>query len=199
MRLLAALFSASALLMAPSDALAGGVGLLGSYGVHQDAAYYYRDDGEQGVDRQLRPTSGVGIELLLGDRDDRLQGIIRFHGVFDSPPENPDLSGESGDYEYLHPDYDALETRRAGAMGAGLQWGLYGDPNKFQLIATTVIGSAFMTPDNLEFAYFQPGVGVTYTLAKRYQFVATLDYTARFRKSFNNGGGALIGFRYMID
>ncbi len=104
--------------------------------------------------------------------------------------------------EYLpvsHPDYEALDTKRTGSATVGLQWKVWGDPSKFQLIATTLMGAGFVTTDNTEFAIFQPGFGATYTFNERYQLVGSVNYNARFRKTLKSGGEALVGFRYMID
>lgn len=188
------------LALLPAEAHAGGVGVFGAAGARQDIAYYYQDDGVQGRDAQIKGAHSVGFEVLLGDRDDNIQGVIRAFGVFDKPVSDPDVSSVAEEYlPVSHPDYGALETKRTGSATVGLQWKLYGDPSKFQVIATTMMGAGFITRDNTEFAIFQPGAGVTYTFSERYQLVGTVNYNARFRKTLKSGGEALVGFRYMID
>lgn len=190
-----------ALTALPTAAHAGGVGVALGGGFHQDKAYYYREDGEQGIDKQLPTNSGVGVEAVLGDRDNRVLGVVRGYVNFDSGLQNPDPKalGEDMSYDYVFPDVEAQGGRTTGTMSVGIQWGLWGDPTGFQVIANTFIGSSFWTTDNLEYALFQPGVGVTYTINERFQFVGSLDATARFRKGFKFGGDAWVSARYMFD
>ena len=183
-----------------ADAHAGGLGVFGAAGARQDIAYYYQDDGVQGRDAQIKGAHSTGFEVLLGDRDDNIQGVIRAFGVFDKPVSTPDTSSVAEEYlPVSHPDYDALDTKRTGSATVGLQWKIWGDPSKFQLVATTMMGAGFITTDNTEFAIFQPGFGATYTINERYQLVGSVNYNARFRKTLKSGGEALVGFRYMID
>ena len=194
----AAVFGALALV--PTTADAGGVGVTLSGGFHQDRAYYYNEDGDQGIDTQLPMNSGYGGELLLGDRDDRVIGIVRGYVARDAALKNPDpkaLGEDSGDYTF--PDVEAAGPTVRGAASVGIQWGIWGDPNGFQLIATSLIGSQFWTIDNLETAVFQAGVGATYTVNERYQFAATVDATSRFRKRFYWGSDVWVSARYMFD
>lgn len=182
------------------EALAGGVGVFGAGGLRQAPAYYYRDDGVQFVDFQNKGAHSFGLEFMLGDRDDKLQGMMRAFGIFDVPVSTPEgASDTSGGYTFEHPDYDALSTTTTGSATVGLQWSIWGDPSAFQVVATTMMGAGFITRDNTEFAILQPGAGVTYTMSERFQFIGTVNYTARFRKSVASGGEALVGFRYMID
>ena len=182
------------------DALAGGVGVFGAGGLRQAPAYFYRDDGLQFVDYQIKGANSFGLEFLLGDRDDKLQGVMRAFVVQDRPVDQPDMSAaETGTYTAVSPDYDSLGNRNVGSATVGLQWGIWGDPSAFQVVATTMMGAGFITRDNTEFAIFQPGAGVTYTIQERFQFIGTLNYNVRFRKTVSSGGEALLGFRYMID
>jgi hypothetical protein len=197
---IAAIAVLGAFALTPTTADAGGVGVTLGGGVHQDRAYYYNEEGEQGIDTQLPMNTGWGGELLLGDRDNRVLGIVRGYVSRDAPLKNPDPSalGEGpGEYVFPNVEKDGHTTR--GAAAVGMQWGLWGDPNGFQMIATSLIGSQFWTNDNLETATFQAGVGVTYTANERYQFAASLDATSRFRKRFQWGGDVWLSARYMFD
>ena len=193
--------AAAAFATLPTVAVAGGVGVTMGGGFHQDEAYYYRDDGEQGIDKQRPLNSGVGAELLLGDRDDRVLGVVRGYMAFDAPLSNPDPVelGEDPSYDYTFPDVEAQPGAKVGAIAVGIQWGLWGDPNRFQVIATSLIGAPFWTTNNLETALFQGGVGASYTMNERFQFVGSLDGTARFRKSFSLGADVWLSARYMFD
>jgi hypothetical protein len=181
-----------------SAAHAGGVGLLANTGFRQDLAYYYRDDGEQGVDRQVRPTNGFGFELLLGDRDKKVQGLVRAYTLIDAPLLAPEIAEEEG-HEYSYPAYDELGNRYTGTATVGIQWGVYGDPSKFQVIVTSLMGGGIATPDNLEFLIVEPGAGVTYAFNDRLQLAGTFAVMGRYRKQLTVGGNAYVGLRYMFD
>jgi hypothetical protein len=187
-------------LATPSDALAGGVGVTMGGGLHQDRAYYYNEDGDQGIDTQYPKNLGIGAELLLGDRDDRVLGLVRGYVARDGGLQNPDPVANGEDPgEYVFPDVEAAGGSSKGAFAVGIQWGLWGDPNGFQLIANSLIGAHFWTVDNLETALFQAGVGVTYTVNERFQFMGSVDATSRFRKHFYWGSDVWVSARYMFD
>ena len=195
-----AVFSGLALL-SPSVADAGGVGITMGAGVHQDRAYYYRDDGAQGIDKQTPTNTGIGAELLLGDRDDRIIGLVRGYVNHDAALSNPDPAalGEDMSYDYVFPDVESQGGRNVGVASVGIQWSLWGDPTGFQLIANSLVGSGFWTVDNLEYALFEAGVGVTYTMNERFQLMGSLDATARYRKRFDLGADVWVSGRYMFD
>lgn len=186
--------------LSPS-AHAGGIGVVGNVGLRQDIAYYYLPDGEQGRDKQIRPSNGIGFELLLGDRTDKIQGLVRGNLLVDSPVKNPDLSGESDADEIIHPDYesDEVKSRKTGAVAVGMQWAIWGDPEGFQLIANSLVGTGFITPDNYEFLYLEPAFGFNYTMDERFQLNVNIAATARYRKGLSMGGNMYAGFRYLFD
>jgi hypothetical protein len=189
------------MLLSPSTATAGGVGITMGAGLHQDRAYYYRDDGAQGVDKQTPTNTGIGGELLLGDRDDRIIGLVRGYISHDAALTNPDPAalGEDMSYDYVYPDVEAEGSRNVGAAAVGIQWSLWGDPTGFQLIANSLIGSGFWTSNNLEYALFVAGVGVTYTMNERFQLMGSIDSTTRYRKRFDLGADVWVSGRYMFD
>ena len=188
---------------APSTAQAGGIGVTMGGGFHQDRAYYYRDDGSltQGIDKQLPGNYSIGGEVLLGDRDDRVLGLVRGYISHDASLKNPDPAalGEDTSYDYIFPDVEAKGGRTVGAFSVGMQWGLWGDPNGFQVVANSLIGSGFWTVDNLEYALFEAGVGAAYTMNERFQVVGSLDATARYRKRFHFGSDVWVSARYLFD
>jgi len=188
-------------LLTPTAAFAGGVGVTMGAGLHQDRAYYYRDDGAQGIDKQAPTNTGIGVELLLGDRDDRIIGLVRGYVSHDGALTNPDPAslGEDMSYDYIYPDVESMGGRNVGAAAVGIQWSLWGDPAGFQVIANSLIGSGFWTLDNLEYALFQAGVGATYTMNERFQLMGSLDATSRFRKRFDFGADVWVSARYMFD
>ncbi|MFT5683631.1 MAG: hypothetical protein ACI8RZ_004563, partial [Myxococcota bacterium] len=77
--------------------------------------------------------------------------------------------------------------------------GLWGDPTSFQLIATTLFGSAFITPDNLEYLVAEGGVGAAYMVNERFQLAGTVAFAGRFRKQITISESAFISARYMFD
>ena len=181
------------------DAHAGAIGVMGTAGLHDARAYYYRDDGEQGVDVQSRPNVGGGLEILLGDKDDKIQGLGRMYLLSDWPVNDPDLSNEDQSYDYVYPPASEQGHHNAGVMAVGIQWGLFGDPSGFQLLLTTLGGAGFATIDNLEFAMFEVGIGGAYTIADRIQPYLEVAFQGRFRKRLYTSEDAYIGVRYLFD
>lgn len=195
---LAGLFALSPLVS--SQAHAGGVGIIGAGGLYSGQAHYYNIEGDQGIDNQLRPSTALGIETLLGDSDDKVQGIMRLYASFDSPVNDPDLSNESAPASsFTHPAYASLGTKTTGVMTVGVQWGIIGDPRGFQFGVMTLVGSGFWTDDNLEYFVAEPGAFVSYNVAERIQLLGNLNGQVRFRKSYKVGGSAYAGVRYLFD
>jgi hypothetical protein len=183
-----------------TPAVAGGLGVMGTGGFRQMPAYFYNAEGDQGIDWQSRPSYGFGLEGILGDKDDRIMGVVRFYTLFDQPTQEPDLSGEEGDTsEYVYPAAHEEEAITVGAATVGVQWGIFGDPTGVQFIATTMAGTAFLTSDNLEFFIFEPGVGVSWTTSDRIQVFGNANWQVRFRKTFSQGANVTAGVRYLFD
>lgn len=186
-----------------NEAHAGGIGLYTLGGVHQGKAYYYRSDNLQGIDSQTRPQLGSGIELMLGDKDDRLIGQMRLGWNYDWQVKDPtiqvtnDANGQP--YTYLHPDYNSVSPRNDGVISVGLQWGIWGEPTAFQVVGVTSFSSAFWTVDNLEYFMPEAGAGVTYTLQDKYQLHATTTFAPRLRKDLVMGNNTYVGIRYLFD
>jgi hypothetical protein len=179
-----------------STAYAGGIGLLYSGGLHQERAYYYSPTGAQGVDNQFRPNYGPGFETLVGDKDDKIQGVLRMNLMNDLPPEEPDTNGVANT---TAPASHEQDVRKVGSLGLGLQWGLLGDPSGAQLVAMSVVGSGFITTDNTEFMFLEAGLGGTYSITDTIQAHASVAGTARVRKHWSYGPSVYAGFRYMFD
>src|SRR4051812_37118151 len=76
----------AASLLTASPAFAGGFGLLATGGAHTEPLYYYKSTDSNGnplksindyEQRQLTetlPNLGLGVNLVLGDRDDKIVG-----------------------------------------------------------------------------------------------------------------------------
>ena len=187
-----------ALLGTSSTAIAGGLGLITSAGLHQERAYYYKGKttDNQAFDSQSRPNYGMGLEGIIGDRDDKIQGLLRMSWVLDEPPTNPDIAGLKGVW---HPDYDSVDTRNIGVIALGVQWGILGDPSEKQLVINSLVGSGFITTDNSEFVLIELGVGGTYNFTKALQGVANVDLDLRGRKYLTLGPAGHLGIRYLFD
>lgn len=179
-----------------STAFAGTIGLQTMAGMHQERAYYYSQSGEQGIDNQSRPNYGVGIETLVGDKDEKVQGLMRLSWMQDSPPNAPDTGGiDDADIPQAHKQ----GPRNVGVLGLGVQWGVLGDPSATQMNITSLVGSGFLTNDNTEFVLVEVGVGGTHNLSESVQLTGTLAGTMRYRKHMSFGPTANIGIRYLFD
>jgi len=182
--------------LSSNETLAGGLGVVGTGGLHDAKAYYYNTSGQQGIDSQSRPNYGGGLEVLLGDRDDRVLGLSRFYLNYDLPVTEPDTQGVT---DAIYPLAHEESARRDALVMMGVQWGLWGDPNAFQVIVNTLGGSAVATPDNLEYLQLEVGAGVTYMLSEALQVTGSVSFDARYRKDIFFSENAWVGVRYLFD
>ena len=187
-------------LLLPAPALAGGFGLIATGGLHSDRVYYYTPNATTGEWEQAPPINqiganfGGGLELVLGDRDDKILGVFRGYYLQDTPQV---ATEEMKDPSYAY----NLRTvpRDIGMVTGGLQWGMVGDPTGLQLVLTTTIGSGFLTSDFTEFLPAELGVGGTYTVARHFQIHAELTGGLRYRKRFFHTENLTLGVRYLFD
>ncbi len=197
----ASLLAGAALVSTP--ALAGGVGIIGGGGLGTTPIYAYEDGGTNPyVINQLRPRTGLGLQAVLGDRDDRFVGVARFYWqaqlpqTADGVQEAANAQGASGDVTFAVND----EVRNVGIGTAGIQWGIWGDrTGGFAVNALTCVGSGIMTDDAREFLVLELGPGVQYAVNKRVQVNAEVLYQARYRKGFDHAVTGTIGARYLFD
>lgn len=187
-----------------SAALAGGLGVVGSAGLHTDPVYAYDLSNTQYEVNQMRPHYGMGIQAVLGDRDDRFVGLAKFYWIQDAAqadnniPDGAKNAGYTGDASEL--SYTVREESiNVGIATAGVQWGLWGDPLGFQLNAISNIGAAWATPDAREYLFIEVGPGFHYSLNNRIQVNAELAYQTRFRKGFEHGVHLNAGVRFLFD
>ena len=179
-----------------SVSFAGAIGLQTSAGLHQDRAYFYSQSGEQGLDNQSRPNYGLGFETLLGDKDEKIQGVLKISLIQDAPLKEPD-TGDTNNAVY--PAEHEQSARSVGVLGLGIQWGVLGDPSGTQMNVTSFVGSGFLTTDNTEFVLIEAGVGGTHNLSETLQLAGTLAATMRYRKGASFGPNAYLGIRYLFD
>lgn len=188
----------SSLLLGASPAYAGGIGILGTGGIHTDKAYYYDAAGDQGVDSQIRPNGGIGIEAVLGASDDRILGTMRFYFSSDAPEAVPDI-GDLDPDDVTMPPYEGQPWSRTGIMMVGVQWGVLGDPESLQMVVNSSVGTCFATKDSTEYILGEVGPGVTWNMTDKVQLTGSLNGMARYRKGFSFGGTAYAGVRFLFD
>ncbi len=180
----------------PGTAAAGGVGVITNAGMHQARAYYYNAEGDQGIDTQQRLNYGIGGIAVLGDKDDRIQGVMRVFFLQDQPLAEPN-TGNTADPVY--PAEHEQGWKSFAVMTAGIQWGLFGDPTGLQLTLETHAGSGFASPDALEFLLIEVGPGGTWTIADDLQLYGNLAASVRYRKRAYIAENLYVGVRYLFD
>lgn len=200
------LLATAAGLSAP--AYAGGIGVITRGGLQQQNVYVYDDAAEQFRVEQARPMYGVGIQGLLGDRDDRVIGLMRLSYHYDAPSVDDGIEDAAraeadaneyaidGGLTYATPPESGKAT---GVALAGVEWGLLPDPGAFQVNLISNIGAAVLTPDASEYVLIELGGGARYALTDTLQINGELTYDLRIRKGFSHAGGASLGVRYMFD
>ena len=213
-----ALTALALLLSVPAQA--GGFGVLVTGGAHNEKMWYHSnlvtnpDTGESVVlsdpdqfekieTGQVLPHGGTGLELILGDRDDKILGTFRFYYMADLPQANPaptaeDANGKKIPAENVIAAYRS-ETRHVGMGMVGLSWGIIGKPDGFQLGASGHVGSGFLTTDHTEFLAVDLGPMMTYKLNRQLQAFADLGWQARFHKGWSQGANVTAGVRYLFD
>jgi hypothetical protein len=183
-------------LLSASPALAGGIGLIGTGGTHEDFVYYYGSNGVQGIDVQTRPNFGGGLEIYVGDQDARMLGAARLLYLSDAAQAEPEIDSRVPGPITM----PALkESRDLGIATVGLYWGLLGDPTRLQLDLSSFIGACAFTADDTEFAIAELGIGGHYQFHDHMQVFLNVSGTARYRKLFYFGGNAYGGVRYLFD
>lgn len=187
------------LLAISGPAYAGGIGITGMAATHSEKVYFYDQDSNQYSDIQLRPTTGFGVEALLGDRDDRLIGLMKAYYMTDFQATESSVDTGNLQGPFTIPLDEDFKYRSVGVFTAGLQWGLWGDPTGLQINLLTSLGAGAITPDSTEFLLAEIGPGIHYVINKKYVVHAEAVYHLRFRKTFSHGGGLTAGVRYYFD
>ncbi len=188
----------SALALLASPALAGGIGLIGRGGYHGDRVYYYAENSigeaqQQDPIDQMNMDAGGGFELVLGDKDYKINAFLRVYYMADAPVQAPP------DAEKYTFNLRTEEWRNLGVVDAGIQFGVVGDPQAFQFCILGILGSAIMTVDQTEFFRANAGVGFTYTFARRMQAHAEVVGGIRYRKRVFPSAEMTAGIRYLFD
>jgi hypothetical protein len=178
-------------------AWAGGVGIIGTGGLHGERVYYYKENSigefeQQPPSQQYNLQMGGGIELALGDKDNKITGLFRLYWCQEAPQQDP---ADPDEFSFQV----RLEPRDIGMIDAGLVFGFLGKPTGFQLGAVGMVGSAFMTTDQTEFLKAQAGLGVSYTILRHVQFHFQTLHGVRYRKSLDYQVDNVLGVRYLFD
>lgn len=196
MRPLSALFA----LIVAHPAFAGGVGLITTGGAHTEVVRFYDSSAEWTQYSLTESIShfGGGIEVMLGDKDDRFTGIMRGFYMQDAAQTDPAELATAFDPEVVVCEF-RREPRKVGYATVGLQMGLWGDPDALQIHAIGALGAGFLTVDHTEFVLAEAGAGVTYQIARNTRVVGDVQYGFRYRKGESHGVSAYAGIRYYID
>ncbi len=187
-------------LLLSTPAFAGGIGTIITGGMHSETVYFYdsSDDNQQYQQPQLLGSVGGGLEIILGDQDDRFQGIFRGYWFMDGPQHNPaNTTGLVAPKHVVAGWRD--EPRHLGIATIGLQVGLFGEPSGFQVTAVGAVGSGFLTLDHTEFLVVELGGGFTHQAGQQVQLFGNVVGSMRARKGTNFGSTTYVGARYLFD
>jgi hypothetical protein len=198
--------------LSAAPAYAGGIAPIVSGGFHTERVFYYSKEQEGGAGNPIRDpanyerydqiqavgNAGVGLEIVLGDRDDLVQGVFRGFWMLDTPQADPSKAGVV--------DADAIVSayrttpRNTGAGTVGMQWGLVRAANdKFKAGLSIHAGAGFLTPDHSEFLIAQAGGFAGYQMTRGLEAFIDVDYTLRVQKTLSNGLTATAGLRVLFD
>ncbi len=183
-----------------TPAFAGGIGLMGQGGFRNQTVYFYdsSDNMRQYSLSQALANFGGGLELLIGDRDDRIIGTFKGYYVFESPERDPGTLTSLVEPANVVANWRE-EPRHIGVIAVGLQVGIIGDPSDKQLVAVADIGSGFLTRDHTEYLQVQVGAGGTIALSREIFLFGQAQYHMRAFKGLTHGASVSVGARYLFD
>ena len=207
-----ALASLGLLLSLP--AYAGGLGLIATGGTHTEALWYHAnvETGTDGALAELNDIAdfpkyettqtilhtGAGLELVLGDRDERVQGSFRFYYLGDAPQRDPAIDNEPGlTSDQIVSSYRD-EVRPVGMASIGLSWMIIGSGD-FRVGPVAHVGSGFLTTDHTEFLAVNAGPGVSWRLNRALFLNGDVSWQMRYNKRASHGVNTTLGLRYMFD
>ena len=197
-------------LFASTEAFAGGIAPIVMGGFHTEPLYFYSNETEDGIVltdpsefeqfkvSQAIGNFGSGLELMLGDRDDLVQGVFRLWWMMDAPQGDPANTGLV-DEDNLVVDYRE-ELRHYGVGSVGIQWGvLRAAQDKFKLGVSLHVGTGFLTPNRNEFLLAQAGLNTGYQINRTLEVFVDVTYGLRVRKSLMHGVYGTAGLRILFD
>lgn len=200
-------------LLLSTQAIAGGFGIIGGGGTRTHTGHWYlnADMSQQYEESEWISMMGGGLEVTLGDRDERFLGYFRGYYWQDEAETDPLLLSTSVTADGASPwqgksqlelaDWRNWrdETRKLGMLTVGMSVGLVGSPREVMLTLNADVGSGFMSNDKSEFLQAQIGPGVTWAASRSIHVFANTLYSARYRKGFSHGANGFAGVRYMFD
>jgi len=195
-----------------TPALAGGLGPYVMGGFYNEPLYYYSSevDGgsgpripdqnnyEQYKQQQILGNAGAGLELVLGDRDDLIQGVFRGFWMMDTPQQSPNSAGIVDDDALVVAFRENL--RHTGVGTVGMQWGLARVANnRLKISLAAHVGAGFLSRENQMFFLGQAGTNISYLINRTLEFHIDVNYQFRVRKSISHGLIGAAGLRILFD
>ncbi len=200
-------------LFASAPAYAGGVGPMVMGGFHTEPVAFYSSeiDGgegpvipdlgsyEQFLETQIIGNAGGGLELMLGDRDDLIQGVFRGFYMVDLPQHQPDPNNELVDADALVVAIRE-DVRHLGLGTVGINFGVArAVQNKLKFSVALHLGAAFATFDQAEFFLGQLGGNLSYLVRRNAEVYVDVSYGLRARKDLSHGLYGAAGVRVLFD
>jgi hypothetical protein len=203
-----------AALLLSTSAQAGGLGPMVIGGFHTEPLYFYSANvgGDATASRYQSPRDyeqykvtqtlgniGSGLELVLGDRDDFIQGTFRVYWQMDTPQVDPLKSSDLVDEEALVANWRE-NARHTGVGTVGLQWGVARAANdKFKVGVSAHVGAGFISSNHHEFFIGQLGANMSYQITPTLEAYLDVTYGLRVRKYLSHGLLGTAGLRILFD
>jgi hypothetical protein len=189
-----------AALTVSSNALAGGIGIVTTGGLHGERVYFYDRSNSFAQYKQTQTilSGGFGLDLMIGDRDDRITGNFRTFYLIDGAQRDPAETSSLVAPENVVANVRD-EAHPVGVAQVGVNFGVLGDPDRAQMLIAANLGSGFLTKDHREFLLADVGVGGTWNFAPTMQAFGTVGYAVRQHKDFQHGANIYLGARYLFD
>lgn len=211
MRRVAPLLTAALAALAAPAAHAGGIAPMVMGGFHTERVTIYSSATEEGdriasvVDyrsfdtQQIIGNVGGGLELMLGDRDERIQGVFRGFYMMDAAQVDPASYQDLVDPETLVVNHRE-NIRHLGVGTVGLNIGIVSAANdKFKLSGAVHLGAAFATAEQAEFFLGQAGLNMGYLVARRAELFLDVAYGLRIPKELSHGAYGTAGVRVLFN
>jgi hypothetical protein len=157
------------------------------------------DDYDQFELNQLLGNFGGGGELILGDRDSKINGGFRVYFLGDMAQvpakDSPNVTVPTENIV----EAPREELKPIGMGMVALNFGILGDTDKLLFGGTAHAGSGFLTTDHTEFLALEVGPRATYGLSPQFRLTGEIVYTMRFRKGYSHGANAYVGGAWLFD
>lgn len=196
-----------------SPAIAGGVGPYIMGGFFNEPLYFYSSEAdggsgpriadeanyEQFKQQQILGNAGAGLELVLGDRDDLVQGVFRGFWMMDTAQKAPNNEGIVDDDALVVAYRDTL--RHTGVGTVGMLWGLarVGPAKRLKISLAAHVGAGFLSRENQQFFLAQAGTNISYLISRGAEFYVDVNYQFRVRKTISHGLIGAAGVRILFD